>query len=119
MTRTSWVLGANRTLRTEVDLPNPDGLLRPGMYAMAHILLQEHRDALVVPQSAIAGVGKQALCWTIHDGRAVRTPVQVGLQVGNDVEVVSGLKPDDLVVQTQAASLTDGVPVEVLAPEGR
>ncbi len=43
VTRTSWVLGPNRTLRTELDLPNPEGLLRPGMYATAHIGLQERR----------------------------------------------------------------------------
>ena len=52
VTRTSWVLGANRTLHTELDLPNPKGLLRPGMYATAHILLQERPDVYVLPLSA-------------------------------------------------------------------
>ena len=40
ITRTSWVLGPNRTLRTELDLPNPEGQLRPGMYVTVHIHLQ-------------------------------------------------------------------------------
>ena len=43
------VLSANRTLRAELDLPNPDGVLRPGMYAMANIVLEECPDACVVP----------------------------------------------------------------------
>ena len=53
------------------------------------------------------------------DGQAVRTPITLGLQVGNDVEVVSGLKPDELVIQTQAGSLHEGQAVEVAQPEGR
>ncbi len=105
VTRTSWVLGANRTLRTEMDLPNPKGLLRPGMYATAHVLLQERPDVYVLPLSAIGREGKQAFCRVVKGGQAVRTPITLGLQVGTDVEVVSGLKGDELVVQSQAGSL--------------
>ena len=119
VTRTSWVLGANRTLHTELDLPNPNGLLRPGMYATAHILLQERPDVYVLPLSAIVRDGKQAFCWIVKDGRAARTPITLGLQVGNDVEVVSGLKGDELVVQSQVGSLQEGRPVEVAQPEAR
>ena len=66
VTRTSWVLGANRTLNTELDLPNPNGLLRPGMYATAHILLRERPNVYVLPLSAIVHQGKQAFCWTVQ-----------------------------------------------------
>ena len=119
VTRTSWVLGANRTLHTELDLPNPNGLLRPGMYATAHILLQERPDVYVLPLSAIVREGKQAFCWVVKGGQAARTPITLGLQVGNDVEVTSGLKGDELVVQSQAGSLQEGQPVEVAKPDGR
>ncbi|MGO8688592.1 MAG: efflux RND transporter periplasmic adaptor subunit [Thermoguttaceae bacterium] len=119
VTRTSWVLGANRTLHTELDLPNPNGLLRPGMYATAHILLQERPNVYVVPLSAIVREGKQAFCWLARGGQAARTPITLGLQVGTDVEVVSGLKGDELVVQSQAGSLQEGQPVAVVQPDGR
>lgn len=119
VTRTSWVLGANRTLRTELDLPNPNGLLRPGMYATAHILLQERSDVCVLPLSAIVHEDKQAFCWIAKDARAARIPLALGLQVGNEVEVVSGLKGDELAVQSQAASLREGQPIEVVPPEGK
>lgn len=118
VTRTSWVLGANRTLRTELDLPNPTGLLRPGMYATAHILLQERSDACVLPLSAIVHEGKRTFCWIVKDARAVRAPLTLGLQVGNDVEVVSGLNGDELAVQSQVASLREGQLVEVVLAEG-
>jgi len=113
VTRTSWLLGANRTLRTELDLPNPNAVLRPGMYATAHILLQERPDVYVLPPSAIVRDGSHAFCWTVQEGRAVRRPIALGLQVGNDVEVTSGLKADDVVVQSQVGSLRAGVAVEV------
>jgi multidrug efflux pump subunit AcrA (membrane-fusion protein) len=105
-------LGANRTLRAELDLPNPKGALRPGMYATAHIVLQERRDACVIPLSAVTREGKQAFCWVAREGRARRTPIVLGLQVGNDAEVVSGLKGDELVVQSPVGSLRDGQPIE-------
>jgi HlyD family secretion protein len=118
VTRTSWVLGPNRTLHTELDIPNPSGHLRPGMYATAHIVLQEHRDVCVLPLSAVVREGKQAACWVVTDGQAARTPLTVGLQVGNDVEVVSGLKGDELVVRSEVASLQEGQPIEVAKPDG-
>ena len=117
--RTSWALGANRTLRTELDLANPDGLLRPGMYATAHIVLQERPDAWVLPLSAIVREGKQAFCWTVQDGRAVRAPLSLGLQVGNEVEVVSGLKGEEAVIQAPGQSLQDGQAVAAPPLESR
>ena len=106
VTRTSWVLGANRTLRTEMDLPNPKRPAAAGDVRHRHMSCSRS-----VPMStsfrcpAIVREGKQAFCWVVKDGQAVRTPITLGLQVGTDVEVVSGLKGDELVVQSQAGSL--------------
>ncbi|HVV99831.1 MAG TPA: efflux RND transporter periplasmic adaptor subunit, partial [Planctomycetaceae bacterium] len=63
ITRTAWVLNTGtRTLRTEIDVPNPDGKLRPGMYAHADILVAERPDALSIPKSAVLFEGTQAYC---------------------------------------------------------
>ncbi len=119
VTRTSWALGANRTLRTEIDLLNPDGRLRPGMYATAHIALQERPDAVVLPLSAIVRAPKQAFCWTVQNGRAMPAPVTTGLQVGGEVEITSGLTGDELVVQSPGESLHENQPVELSAQNQR
>ena len=119
VTRTSWVLGANRTLRTELDLPNPNGLLRPGMYATAHILLQERPDVYVLPLVGDCSRGQASLLLgrpRTAGRRECRLPL--GLQVGNDVEVVSGLKGDELVVQSQAG-FTPGRPARRGGAAGR
>jgi multidrug efflux pump subunit AcrA (membrane-fusion protein) len=88
------------------------------MYATVHVLLQERTDVYVLPQSAIVREGPQAYCWVAQRGRAVRTPIKLGLAVGDDVEVASGLKGDELVVQSQTASLQEGQPIEVAQPAG-
>jgi HlyD family secretion protein len=112
--RTSWLLGPNRTLRTELDLPNPNGLLRPGMYATAHIVLEERRDVLVLPLSAVVKDGQRTYCCCVEGGRIARKPIALGLQTPQEAEVISGLDGKENVVQSQAASLRDGQPVEAV-----
>lgn len=116
VTRTSWVLNANRTLRAELDLANPDGVLRPGMYATAHIVLEECPDACVVPLSAVVREGSNAYCWIVRDGKATRIPIVVGLQVGNEAAVTSGLQGDELIVQSPPGSLQEGRSLDVTKP---
>ena len=71
VTRTSWTLDAkNRTLRTEIDVPNPEGTLRPGLYAYATIIVEEHPDALSVPTSALVRQDSQTYCVAVVDGKA-------------------------------------------------
>lgn len=117
VTRTSWTLDTrSRTLRTEIDVPNPKGTLRPGLYAQATIVVEEHADALTVPASAVVRDGSRAYCVVVADGKAVRRPVTLGLEDGTRAEILSGLRGDQRVVKAYAASLADGQAVEVIAP---
>jgi RND family efflux transporter MFP subunit len=85
--RTSWgVRGKERTLRTEIDLENRDGRLRDGMYAFA-ILTMEHKDVWTLPVAAVAVADEQPFCVRVENGKAVRTPLQLGLSDGKRVEV--------------------------------
>ena len=111
--RTSWTLDAkNRTLRTEIDVPNPKGILRPGLYAYATVIVEEHPAALSVPTSAIVRQESQIYCVVVADGKAVRKPVTPGFEDGTSTEILSGLDDEDTVVKAYAASLQDGQPVE-------
>jgi multidrug efflux pump subunit AcrA (membrane-fusion protein) len=91
--RTAWSLNSTtRTLLTEIDLPNPDRQLRPGMYAYA-TLDAAWPDVLTLPASAVAtqgdvNVGFQTFCFLVEQGRAKRTPVEVGVRNEQLVEVV-------------------------------
>jgi HlyD family secretion protein len=75
--RTSWALEpTSRTLRTEIDLPNKDAQLRPGMYVYAYIT-HEFPAGWTVPISAVGKQGDATVCFVIENGKAVQTPVRV------------------------------------------
>ncbi|MBL8795856.1 MAG: efflux RND transporter periplasmic adaptor subunit [Planctomycetia bacterium] len=127
VTRSSWSLDARaRTLRVEIDLPNPQGVLRPGMYATVQ-LHAEFSNRLTLPTTAVANQGVQTVCFQVVDGKTVSVPVQTGLRAAGLVEVLKKLrlpaKPGETVwenftgeeacVQAGLAGLTDGQPVEV------
>jgi RND family efflux transporter MFP subunit len=118
VTRTSWALDAsNRSLRTEIDIPNEDGLLRPGMYATVTILLEQRDEALALPITAIIHNGEETYCCAVESGKIEHRPITLGLRRGDEVEVVSGLDDNDTVVLARADSLQHGQRVEVIEPE--
>lgn len=115
VTRTSFALdSANRSLEVLVDLDNAAGRLRPGIYATAKITLQEQKDALTLPAAAVVRQGKEAFCYRLIGGKAVKTPIQLGIKVGDDFEVVSGIAAADTAILNKAAALKDGQAVEEL-----
>jgi RND family efflux transporter MFP subunit len=117
ISRTSLALDeGSRSLDAIVDLENPDGRLRPGMYATARLTLQERKDVLTLPSAAVVRQGKEAYCFRWKDGQATKTTVQLGIRVGDDFEVTSGLSSDDQVILNKATSLKDGQAVEAAKP---
>jgi RND family efflux transporter MFP subunit len=76
-----------RTLRTEIDVPNPAGKLLPGMYVQASITVR-HPNVWALPASAVVTEGDQTFCYRVEGGKAVRTPLQVGLSGGGLIEVM-------------------------------
>jgi HlyD family secretion protein len=115
--RTSWTLNATtRTLRTEVDVPNERGTLRPGMYVDATIVLERHDDVLALPLTAVRIADGRATCFTISDGKLARQSIALGLSDGKEVEVTSGLTGDEVVVEKAAADLKEGQPGEAAGP---
>ena len=117
VTRTAYALDVkSRTLRAEVDLPNPDGKLHPGLYAYASIVAEDHPDALTIPTTAVIREAGKASCFVAIDGRLAKRTIELGLADSALTEVVSGVGPDDTVVKAGVASLVDGQSVEVTKP---
>lgn len=119
--RTAWTLQtSSRTLRTEVDVPNPNGQLRPGMYATAEIEVARRTNALSLPKSAIFTQGAESFCLSISsENKLVKLPIKTGIVAGPDVEIISGLTGDESVIGTNLAAYKDkvGEAVEVIAPK--
>jgi|FaiFalDrversion3_1042247.scaffolds.fasta_scaffold00041_3 RND family efflux transporter MFP subunit len=101
-----------RTFTVEVEIPNPDRLLRPGMFGRGTIVVAEVRGAVLVPAEAVVSAGKGTSVWVVEGGRARTRPVRVGLREGGSVQVF-GLREGDRVVVLGQDRLRDGVPVTV------
>jgi membrane fusion protein (multidrug efflux system) len=93
-------------------LSNPGSVLRPGFFARARIVAQILKDAVVVPQRAVAEVqGSYQLGIIGADGKAEIRPVKVGPTVGSDWVITSGLKPGEKVVVEGLQKIKAGMPV--------
>jgi RND family efflux transporter MFP subunit len=84
----------NRTLRTEIDLPNEDGKLLPGMFVNVTIIAR-HADAWTLPATAVVTQAEESYGYRVEAGKAVRTPLRIAMR-GNDpdrkVQLVEVLK---------------------------
>lgn len=104
--------GRSALLRGRID--NPEGRLKPGMFARVRLILGVRDNALVVPEEAIVPQGNKATVWRVVDGKAARTEVRTGLRRAARVEITQGLQAGDMVVTAEQIRLTrDGTPVKI------
>jgi RND family efflux transporter MFP subunit len=98
-----------RTMRVEVDVPNPSLALVPGMYADAALALDQVKDAIVAPVQAVDRTESGARVLVIRrDGVTEARTVTVGIEGDDRVEIKAGLSDGDLVVVGSRAQLKPG-----------
>ena len=92
------------------------GTLRPGMFGRIEIVYDQRKDALTMPRVALLDDEGEPAVFQVKDGKAVRTPVQLGYVNGELAEIRSGLKEGDSVVTAGKVAIRDGSEVEVINP---
>jgi RND family efflux transporter MFP subunit len=98
-----------RTMHTEVDVPNPTGVLVAGMYAEATLRIDSTNQSITVPPEAVNIEGDARSVWVVSPfGKVEKRIVTLGVETPNDVEVVSGLKEGEMVAVGDRSSLTEG-----------
>jgi RND family efflux transporter MFP subunit len=103
-----------RTMHTEVDVPNPDRLLMPGMYAETTLTLEAKANVLTVPLEAVNREGEHTTVDVVGPtGKVEDRVVTLGLQTPDDGEVVSGLAEGESVIVSDRSGLKPG---EVVLP---
>ena len=126
VTRTSWSLHREtRTLRAEIDLPNQDSRLLPGMYAYGEVSIH-HGNVRALPLAAVVELGNQNCCYLYENGKAVQTPVQTGISDGKWIEAAkkrakgtwTGFTGDEEVIVADLSELTDGQKVKEVKESG-
>ncbi len=106
-----------RSMLVEIDLPNDQGRLLPGMYGAVTILLDEKPDTVVVPSGSIRfnDDGSESVVYVLQGGATIaHVPVKVGYDNGVDVEILSGLKGSEQIVTGMLGRLKDGAEVSVV-----
>lgn len=106
---------ATRTFKVEVKVPNTDHVLRPGMYARTTFNMGE-KQGVLVPDIAVqkqVGTAERYLYVVRGDTLAERRRVEAGRQVGDRVDILSGVEPGERVAVTALSKLYDGAPVEL------
>jgi RND family efflux transporter MFP subunit len=102
------VSNSTRTMLTEVDVANPSLSLTPGMYADVTFNLEEKKDALIVPTSAIIQGDQPSVMLVDGSNHVVKRPVVLGIAAGNAQEITSGLQPGDPVIIGGSSTLQPG-----------
>lgn len=119
-----------RTIRLRVRIPNPDGVLKGGMYATGHVTVGGERQGIGVPSLAlrqeatlgnependsdpVAEADKQSVLWRVLDGAVEKLVVRTGLSDGDLVEVLEGVRSGDQVVVSSPSGLKPGQQVIV------
>ena len=100
-----------RAVVIRAQVPNRDGKLRPGMFARVRLFTSDNKDTLVVPEESLFPLGEDKFVYKVVDGKATRQKIDIGQRREGKVEVVAGLRSDDVVVTAGVMKLREGVPV--------
>ena len=103
-----------RTLLTEVDIPNPDGALQPGVYCTVELKIPRESPALIVPDSAIIFNQNGMQVAVVENGAAHLRKIAITTDYGTEVDVNAGVKNGDQVILQPPVNLADGDKVQII-----
>ena len=106
------------TFLVRAELPNPDGVLQPGMFVKAIVSGSKRPNALVVPQRAVQKTSNSHVVFIVNSqGTVEPRAVIVGAWVGKDWIIKKGLRPGETVITDGFQRLAAGMPVKVVTTE--
>ena len=115
LVRTAEAINATtRTLLIEIDVDNPAGTLLTGSYAEVHLAVPTQASTFLLPVNALLFRSEGLRVAIVKNGKAVLSPVTPGHDFGNQIEIVSGLKPNDQVIVNPPDSIVSGQEVHIV-----
>ncbi len=103
-----------RTVLMRARIPNKSNKLKPGMFVRVAVTLANRPNAIIVPEQSIWPQGRDTFVFRVVDGKAALTKIEIGNRQPGQVEVMSGLAPNDIVITEGQIKLRDGAPVMVM-----
>jgi RND family efflux transporter MFP subunit len=102
-----------RALTVEAMAPNPDGRLKPGLFATALLQHMSPAPALLVPASAVETVAGTSRVFVVSTGKVEERIVTTGERVGDRIEIATGVKAGETVAADPRGKLTDGASIQL------
>lgn len=106
----------DHTVSIYADVPNQDGKLSPGLFVNVTLSLGINNNVLVVPTVSLVATIDGQQVYKVVDGKVVAVPVTLGQRNAEEVQIINGLQPDDVVVTSGQQKVKDGMPVKVQIP---
>jgi len=103
-----------RTLLIEIDVDNPTGTLLTGSYAEVHLKVPTPASTLLLPVNTLVFRSEGLHVGVVKDGKVMLTAVTPGHDFGNQIEIVSGVKPNDQVIINPPDSIVSGQAVQIV-----
>lgn len=111
---------ATGTVKVTVEAVNPlPSAVRPGGFVTIDVIRESRPGAVLLPRQAVLRELQSAHVFVVQNGIAEKRPLQLGLEEGERIEVLGGVKPGERVIVAGQGSLKQGSPVEVLAESGK
>jgi RND family efflux transporter MFP subunit len=108
-----------RTLLTEVDIPNPDGALTPGIYGSVDLYMPRKSPSLLVPAAAVIFNQDGVQVAVVADGVAHLRKIVIVRDFGQEVEASAGVIAGDQVILNPPVALVDGQKIEIVSSQDR
>ena len=101
-----------RTLLTEVDVDNKDGVLTAGLYGILHLQVRRSNPVVLIPSQAVIFNKDGLSAAVVSNGKVELRKLELEADNGVDVEVRIGLRPGDRVILSPPANIADGMRVQ-------
>jgi membrane fusion protein (multidrug efflux system) len=102
-----------RSIRLRAKSPNPDGKLYPGQFVKINLVLQEIQDAIMVPTIAVVPELNRTKVFVLKEGKVETKIVETGIRNENEVQIINGLVPGDVVLTSGLLQVRPGMEVNV------
>jgi multidrug efflux pump subunit AcrA (membrane-fusion protein) len=103
-----------RAIVVRAEIPNPDGLVHPGML-MTVDLIKNRRRSIVLPEETLIPMGERQFVFVVKDGKAEQRWVEIGSRRPGEVEIAKGVAEGEAVVREGTNRLNPGAPVQVMS----
>jgi multidrug efflux pump subunit AcrA (membrane-fusion protein) len=107
----------SRTLLTEIDVPNPDGALSPGIYCTVELYIPRKTPSMIIPADAVVFDQNGLHVAVVANGVAHLQKITITRDFGKEVEVHDGVRPGDQVILNPMINLAEGSKVTARKPQ--